>query len=124
MIVADVEEGLATGNAALLREASGLWWFDSSARALKEGYRAKTEASFSAASLNAIDVSKLLPGDFVVTEDGLHTLAYTGGHFWIEADPGVRKVVRVQTPSENIWFSVPVRVVRWRLLISEGSETG
>jgi hypothetical protein len=48
---------------------------------------------------------------------GVHILAYLGDNHWIEADPTAHKVLIVQVPeSNNAWFNVPVRIVRWRTL--------
>ena len=63
-----------------------------------------------------MEESLLIPGDLAVTEDGVHVLAYLGGSEWIEADPQLNGVVRLSAPSENPWFGVEVRVVRWRVL--------
>jgi hypothetical protein len=36
-----------------------------------------------------------------------------GIHEWIEADPKVMRVITVDVPSDNIWFTTPVQLVRW-----------
>jgi hypothetical protein len=52
-----------------------------------------------------------------LTADGIHVLGYIGENTWIEADPGIHKVIKVKTPADdNIWFTVPVSVMRWRQL--------
>lgn len=65
--------------------------------------------------INAMNYAKLQPGDLAVTTNGIHILAYLGDHAWIEADPTVGKVIEVKTPSDNVWFSTPVKFMRWRI---------
>jgi hypothetical protein len=44
-------------------------------------------------------------------------MAYLGDNRWIEADPGVQRVLIVTVPSEdNSWFHQPMKVVRWNIL--------
>lgn len=67
--------------------------------------------------INAIDSSLILPGDMAVTANGIHILAYIGENRWIEADPGVEKVIVVEVPDEtNHWFNTPVVLIRWNQL--------
>lgn len=114
LIDAQIRVGVRTANPRLLREAATLWWHDSSARALKDGHRRMTRPVLAAPSLNVLDHSKLLPGDFAITEDGIHALAYLGNRVWIEADPAEMRVIRVSAPSpDNSWFDRPVRIMRW-----------
>jgi hypothetical protein len=69
-------------------------------------------------SINELDHTKIAKGDFAVTRDGVHTLAYTGNNIWIEADPTYGKVMEVKVPNLNIiWFKVPVLIVRWKQFI-------
>jgi hypothetical protein len=52
-----------------------------------------------------------------VTISGVHVMAYLGASTWVEADPTAHRVLIVHGPEpSNNWFSVPVRVVRWRVL--------
>jgi hypothetical protein len=104
---------LKSGNSKSLRAGLNLWWYDCSARALREQYRDFTSPVFSAQSINAIAASSLLPGDIAVTSDGVHVLAYLGNQQWIEADTGILKVIIVSVPSDNAWFTVPVQIMRW-----------
>lgn len=117
LIRASLEEGLSSLNGDLIRSAAALWWFDSSARALRDGYRGTTTVLLEAPSANAVPTERLAPGDFAVTSDGIHVLAFLGDHRWIEADPDLGRVVIVDTPTYNPWFSVPVHVLRWRALV-------
>jgi len=119
LIDADLSQGLATINPHLLRAGLSLWWHNRSAKALGEGYRGETRLLLTTPSLNALDDSRLLPGDIAVTASGAHTLAYLGDHTWIEADPNVLygdSVVMVRTPTRNAWFRLPMRLMRWRQL--------
>lgn len=117
LVVAECREAVATANPALLRDALRLWAHDASAKTLKEGYSGRTEPLFAAPSINEADDSKLLPGDFAVTADGTHTLAYVGNHLWTQADPGPMRVTRVERAERQRWpFQMPVVFVRWRVL--------
>ncbi len=112
MIAASVRTSLQTANPRLLRTAFDIWWHDCSAKALRDEYRGFTVRRFQAGSINAIAEGTLTPGDL----DDVHVLAYLGDHTWIEADPGINRVVQVQTPADNPWFAVPVQIIRWREL--------
>lgn len=116
LINANIKRGFVTLNPKLIRTAIALWWNDCSALALREGYRGVTKRVLRAQSLNSISAASLMPGDLAVTANGVHVLAYLGGNTWIEADPGKMKVISVQVPSDNIWFTVPVQIVRWTQL--------
>lgn len=113
-INANLKTGLATLNPALVRASLDMWWNDCSAKAMMEEYRGKTHVLMAAKSLNELDYNQLLPGDFAVTKSGVHTLAYLGGKTWIEADPNDMRVIRIQVPTKNAWFNMPMKIVRWR----------
>lgn len=107
-------EGLRTLNPTLLRKAGLHWWFDASARALRDGYRDQTVRLFEAPALNGLDHARIRPGDLAVTADGVHVLSYLGDDTWIEADPVAEAVIRVRVPEERLpWFDQPVVLVRW-----------
>jgi NlpC/P60 family len=117
LIQANLQQGIIRFNPALVRQGLAMWWFDLSAKALSDGERGWTTKLFRAESINAIDLSQLLPGDLAATVDGLHILAYLGENKWIEADPGVLRVITVSVPEvANYWFNVPVYALRWRQL--------
>jgi cell wall-associated NlpC family hydrolase len=116
LINANIKTGLLTLNQRLIRHAFVLWWNDCSARSLRDEYRGFTTRLFKTGSINSIDSTTLSPGDLAVTSDGIHVLAYLGDKTWIEADPSVMKVIVVSTPSDNMWFKIPVQVVRWNQL--------
>jgi cell wall-associated NlpC family hydrolase len=118
---ANWNEGVRTGNPKLLREAAALWWNDASARELGETYRGRLEIVGEAESLNRANYQILQPGDIAVTSpDGVHCLAYVGNKTWIEADPSALvgdKVIAVQTPVQNAWFTRRVKLLRWKQLM-------
>ena len=116
LIRASLRESAQTLNPTLARAAIALWWHDATARALGEGHRRQTARLFASSSINAIDSTRLRPGDLAVTDDGIHVLAYLGGGQWIEADPDAKRVLVVTVPSTNAWFARPVNLVRWRML--------
>ncbi len=116
MIRANLAIGLRTLNPKHIRNAFELWWHDCSASALQQEYREFTTRLFQAESINTITNQELIAGDIAVTVDGVHVLAYLGSNTWIEADPCVMKVIKIMTPSKNIWFTVPVRIMRWSQL--------
>ena len=115
LIDAMLRQGAATANPSLIRQSFLMRWFDCSALAMQEGYRGQTFRLMSAPSIAKLDHNLLLPGDFAVTADGVHTLAYLGDSVWIEADPGAHRVIRVGTNEENGWLAVPVDIIRWRI---------
>ncbi len=115
MINANLYEGICSLNPSCLRKAVELWWFDCSAKALMNNYRDFTQLRFKAESINKLDHSRLDPGDFAVTVDGVHTLVYLGNSQWIEADPGIGKVIIAIVPvNNNGWFDVPVKILKWK----------
>lgn len=119
LIKANFRQGIRTMNPSLVRFSLSLWWHDCSAKALGEGYRGQTRHILSSPSINALDETKILPGDIAVTKSGVHVLAFLGGHEWIEADPDVRRVVIVHTPAaSNSWFEEPIQILRWTELES------
>jgi preprotein translocase subunit YajC len=121
MIRSNIVQGVKTLNGQLIREAISLWWSDSSAKALSESYLNKTYLLFESSSINDLDHSRLLPGDFAVTISGIHALAYIGDKTWIEADPDQGRVIVVKVPNREVyWFDLPVYIVRWMQLKEAG----
>ena len=117
-IWANLRHGLLTLNGAPIREAGFLWWFDSSAKALRDEYRGMTTYQFSAPSINALDHERLLPGDLAVTESGSHVLVYIGDSVWMQAAPDRGNVTYETVPVDDSgWFELPVRILRWRGLV-------
>jgi hypothetical protein len=118
-VKANVEQGLLNLNPKPVRFGLSLWWHDCSAKALGEEYRGFTRRITSSSSINALDDSRILPGDIAITANGVHVLAFLGNNEWIEADPDLKKVVIVRTPSkDNPWFDEPVQIMRWTALES------
>lgn len=114
---ANLQQSWQTMNPRPLRRAFEIWWHDSSALALRDEYRGWTEKLFETPSLNEVDYSRLRAGDIAVTKAGGHCMAYLGNKMWIEADPSALvgdKVIEVQVPSKNAWFSTPMVLLRWR----------
>lgn len=117
LIDALFRRGVRTVDAGLIRRAIGLWWHDCTASALGEEHHGLTRRVLDTSSLNALDYSKVRPGDLAVTKSGIHILAYLGDHQWIEADPGAGRVITVTAPSpDNPWFRGPMNIVRWSIL--------
>lgn len=109
--------GVRTGDPGLVRRSLGLWWHDTSASALGQQYAGLTVHVLDSPNINALDHSKLLPGDLAVTQSGVHILAYVGSNTWIQADPGAGRVISAAAPSTDVgWFRSPVRIMRWSLL--------
>ncbi len=114
LIKASLQQGIVTLNPHLVRYALSLWWHDSTAKALGNEYRHQTKHMLTIGGINELDQSKVLAGDIAVTVSGIHVLACLGGGKWIEADPGIGKVVTVQVPAaKSPWFQEPVNVMRW-----------
>ncbi len=108
--------GAATFDAGLVRQSFRVWWNDCTARDFGAGH-GFTAFLFSTSSINKLDHSQILPGDLAVTRDGIHIIAYLGSNTWIEADPGMERVITVSVPCvNNIWFDQPMDIVRWRVL--------
>lgn len=116
LVVANFKEGIQHFNPTLLRQALILWWHRCSARKLSEGYDKRTTLSGSAKSLNILDSSRFAPGTMAVTKDGVHVMVYLGNGEWLEADPGLKKVIVLRPPTNNMWCEIPVNLVSWNQL--------
>ena len=109
--------GVRTLNPLLIRKALRFWWRDLSARDMEAGALGAAKKITEAKSLPSLDDKNLHPGDFAITRGGAHALAYLGDHVWIAADPGERKVIRVNArTTKSEWLRAPVSILRWRLL--------
>lgn len=102
------------GNGGAARQWLEHWWFDTSAKAMGEGYRGFTRSTGVAGPLWEIDPARMEPGDLAVTRGGSHVMAHLGGGDWIQADPGPGKVI-VGRPdqADNPWFRSEVTLHRW-----------
>lgn len=113
-IMANLKRGALTFNGGLVRRAIWLWWNDASANHMKNGYDGKTELLFRGSSINELDHSRIKAGDFAVTGDGSHCLAYIGDNKWIQACPGAGKVIILPSPDNEMgWYMTKVHVMRW-----------
>lgn len=112
--------GIRHGDGGALRMFAEQWWFDASAKALGEGYRNYTVSlDPSVTTIRTMDYTKLNPGDLAVTRGGAHTLVYLGKNEWIQADPGIGKVVILNgRKDKNNWFDAMVTTHRWSVLES------
>ena len=110
------ESFLSFSSQAFLK-ALDIWIFDSSAKALNEGYHNQTRYITSFNSIKHIS-PKLSKGDLAVTQDCVHLLVYLGNDMWIQADP-VHGSVHRGSPFEeqNVWYDEPVNIIRWGVLI-------
>lgn len=109
--------GVRTFDPGLVRRALSLWWHDCTASTLGEAHDGITVHLFDTPSVNQLDHSKILPGDLAVTSSGVHIMAYLGSNTWIEADPGVGRVISVPVPAkDNLWFDTSMKIVRWSVL--------
>ena len=93
MVDATFHEGLTTLNGRLIRHSLAMRWYDCSAEALRDGYRGFSVKLGEAMALDQHDHTMLQLGDFAITSDGVHALAYLGNETWIEADPAVHKAL-------------------------------
>ena len=115
LIKANLTQGITFLNPGMVRKGIELWWYDTSAESLRDGYRNLTTKLLEANSINEIDHTKIIKGDLAVTADGKHILAYLGDKTWIEADPGYKKVIKVTIPDpKNYWFTIPLYALQWQ----------
>jgi hypothetical protein len=119
-------EAWRTLNPALARDAIGIWWRDTSARAMGEGHAGWTRWVQDFPRLAEGDDALVAAGDLAVTSNGVHVMAALGNGEWMEADPAYGRVVmlRARGPgqSDSPWLRQPVRLMRWRWLESAGPE--
>ncbi len=116
MVDATLREGLLTLNGGLIRQSLALRWYDCSAEALKDEYRGFAVTLGETKALHQHDHAGLQAGDFAITSDGVHALAYLGNETWIEADPGTHKVILAKKGDANPWLARPVALMRWSVL--------
>ena len=98
------------------KKALDLWWYDCSAKALKENYRSYTKPVRSFSSLRVVDYSLVKKGDMAISADGAHVIVYLAGNKWIQADPNQGKVlIEDANTTSSPWFDIEVEIVRWIL---------
>ena len=111
------KQGWEKADGELLRMAISQWWFDSSARALGEGYRDNTRPLGGKGTVRHLDLTALEAGDLAITADGVHVMVYVGEGNWIQAEPSMGVVVTLDgKKGASDWFDVPVTTHRWRVL--------
>lgn len=116
MVNALLIKSLADYDFSKMKLAVDIWWNDCTAKALQNGFRGYTLRVEGVLSVNDADSSLLREGDMAVSLDGLHIMAYTGNKEWVEADPMMLEVIQKKTPSENVWFKIPMEIIRWEIL--------
>lgn len=111
------QQGVTGMNGAAFRQWARQWWFDTSAKAMGEGYRGFTCAVGISGPLRKLDFTQLEPGDLAITADGRHVMVHLENGNWIQADPGPGKV-EISNPvtDSRAWFDAEVLVWRWVLL--------
>lgn len=110
-------QGLSNLNGRCTRLFLKHWWNDASAKALAEGYLGYAEPTGEKGTIATMDYDPLQPGDLAVTEDRRHVLIFLGGGKWIQADPGIERVVIENgRTGKSGWFAVPVTTHRWSVL--------
>lgn len=108
---------IAHGNGKAFRLAAEQWYYDTSAKALGEGYRSFTKNLAIEGTVQSIDNSTLKAGDLAVTKSGIHTMVYLGEGKWIQADPGIGAVATLHSRNDqNTWFDAPITMHRWSIL--------
>jgi hypothetical protein len=81
---------------------------------MRDEYRGRTIQYLRSSSINQLDHARILPGDFAVTQNGAHCLAYLGDGNWIQADPNPHKVTISKVPVEDSgWFRHPIYIMQW-----------
>jgi hypothetical protein len=109
--------GFRSFDPSLVRYAIWLWWHDCAASDLGEGNLRMTVGVVETPSINELEHSAILPGDLAVTVGGAHIMAYLGSNTWIEADPGIGRVIIIAAPCKtNAWFCEQMKIMRWSIL--------
>ena len=121
MMDALASRGVGTLDPALVRSSLWLYWHRTTAKVIGQGFAGRTVQVTAASTLNTLDYSLVQPGDMAVTAGGDHVLAYLGERTWIAADPGGGKVTTFRIPeAKNAYFFTPMRIVRWKVLATDG----
>lgn len=109
-------QGLKTANGSLVRGWAFHWWNDASARALAGEHLDYVHPLGISGTIRKISYENLEAGDLAITKDGVHVLVYYGNNQWIQAEPGLGKVVILDGRTDPIyWFDAPVALYRWHL---------
>jgi hypothetical protein len=110
-----LSEGCSHANGDAFRMWLEQWWHDSSALAIREGYRGFTRPLGLSGPLWEMDQHELLPGDLAVRGDGRHVVVYLGDHWWIEADPHVGKVHKWKSTAKDGRLYQEMTLHRWMI---------
>lgn len=109
-----LHEGFTRGNGGAFRDWAEQWWYDTSAKAMSEGYRGFTVARRMEGKMIDLNPDSLEPGDMAVTQGGVHVLIYLGNAIWIQADPAEGLVTLGSDKADlDPWFSSNVSIHRW-----------
>jgi len=111
-VEANLIQSIKTFNPRLLRRALWLWWNDCAANNLPDNYHNLTTPLGPAIKLRDIPHDFLKPGDFA--SDRVHVLAYLGDGQWIQADPAILRVIRIQPDDSSQWWNANVIPARWK----------
>lgn len=117
-----VVEGLSAADGQLLRHSAFSWFFDLSAKAMRDGDRGMTDPVKDLPDLRAVSDAGLVPGDLLTTADGLHVLIYLGGDEVAQADPTTGRVLINHQRDDNPWLDQPIEVRRWNVLDDDDDE--
>ncbi len=110
-------QGLKTLNGRAMRMGLEQWWFDTSASAMRKGYRGFTAPRNIEGRIESLSTEGIQPGDLAVTTSGVHVLVYLGDGEWIQADPSAKKVnIQHGGSEQNAWFTLPVEIHHWSQL--------
>ena len=114
MIDTLLKVGIENVSSKYVYEAFKLYVNDFSAKAIKQEYKNLFTTLQEIESVNTFDHSYILPGDILVTNNGVHTFAYIGNNTWIQADPDSKKVIIETAPStDNKWYKMNAVILRW-----------
>jgi hypothetical protein len=119
IVDAQASQAFCTLNPALAREALWFWWHDASARDLADPARGLAVPLGWKGAMRDVPDDLLRAGDFAVTADGSHVLAYVGKGRWIEADPYTLHVIELEAGKESAWSGSQVVPCRWRCLTTD-----
>jgi hypothetical protein len=113
-------QGIKRLDGAALRSWLEHWFFDASAKALAEGCRSYVVPLGVEGLIESLEHDGLQPGDLAITTDRLHVLVYRGGGLWIQAEPGIGRVLTLHgRQDENLWFRAPVSLYRWTVFAED-----
>lgn len=98
-------------NGKALKKAVWLWWFDASAKEMYYGYKGALIVENNSFKIKDLR-QEVEPGDIVT--NGSHVMVYLSKDEIIQSDPDRNKVVIDTLPSENHWYRMEVKLVKWK----------